>query len=77
MVTPDLSYKLRGVQEQREEEGRSKSSLTMSDLSQLRTVLRHYVNFLQKQKVSHVSNLAAFNFNFIVLWTVFFSYFFS
>lgn len=51
VVTPDLAYKLRRVQERREDAGKGESLLTMERLSEFRAVLRHYVNFLQKQKV--------------------------
>ncbi len=51
VVTPDLAYKLRRVQERREDSGRGESPLSMEHLSEFRTVLRHFVNFLQKQKV--------------------------
>ena len=33
------------------------SALTMEHLTQFRTVLRHYVNFLQKQKVSFANKI--------------------
>ena len=51
VMPPDLAYRLRGVQEKRREEGKGKSPLTDAHLTYFRTVLRHFVNFQQKQKV--------------------------
>ena len=51
MVPPDLAYKLRKLQDSRKDEGRGESPLTMDHLTEFRTVLRHYVNFMQKWKV--------------------------
>jgi hypothetical protein len=50
VVTPDLSYKLRREHERREDGGKKASSLSMEHLSEFRTVLRHFINFKQKQK---------------------------
>ena len=51
VVPPDLAYKLRRLQESRKDEGRRESLLTMEHLTEFRTVLRHFVNFMQKRKV--------------------------
>ena len=51
VVPPDLAYKLRKLQDSRKDEGRGESPLTMDHLTEFRTVLRHYVNFMQKRKV--------------------------
>ena len=51
VVPPDLAYKLRKLQDSRKDEGRGESPLTMEHLTEFRTVLRHYVNFMQKRKV--------------------------
>lgn len=52
VVPPDLAYKLRRLQDSRKDEGKRESPLTMDHLTEFRTVLRHYVNFMQKRKVS-------------------------
>ncbi len=51
VMPPDLAYRLRGVQEKRREEGKGKSPLTDAHLTYFRTILRHFVNFQQKQRV--------------------------
>ena len=51
VVPPDLAYKLRRLQDSRRDEGRRESPLTMEHLTEFRTVLRHFVNFMQKRKV--------------------------
>ena len=51
VVPPDLAYKLRRLQDSRRDEGREESLLTTDHLTEFRTVLRHYVNFMQKRKV--------------------------
>lgn len=51
ILPPDLAYRLRGVQERRREEGKRVSPLTDQHLTQFRTILRHFINFQQKQKV--------------------------
>ena len=53
VVPPDLAYKLRKLQDSRKDEGRGESPLTMNHLTEFRTVLRHFVNFMQKRKVSY------------------------
>ena len=50
IVPPDLAYKLRKEQDRRSER-REEKSLTMDHLYEFRTVLRHFINFKQKQKV--------------------------
>lgn len=54
VVPPDLSYQLRRLQERRRDEGRKESMLTDEHLTQFRTVLRHFINFQQKQKVKYI-----------------------
>ena len=50
IVPPGLAYKLRKEQDRRSER-REEKSLTMDHLYEFRTVLRHFINFKQKQKV--------------------------
>ena len=54
VMPPDLAYRLRGVQERRRQEGRRDSPLTDEHLTQFRTILRHFINFQQKQKVCRI-----------------------
>ncbi len=50
IVPPDLAYKLRLEQDRRSEKRRD-NSLTLDHLYEVRTVLRHFILFKQKQKV--------------------------
>lgn len=52
IVPPDLAYKLRMSHERRSEKVKKGDDLTMDHLTEFRTVLRHFVNFKQKQKVT-------------------------
>ena len=51
VVPPDLAYKLRMAHDRRTEKRKERETLTMDHLTEFRTVLRHFVNFKQKQKV--------------------------
>ena len=51
VVPPDLAYKLRMAHDRRTEKKKERETLTMDHLTEFRTVLRHFVNFKQKQKV--------------------------
>ena len=52
VVPPDLPYQLRRLQERRRDDGLKESTLTDAHLTQFRTILRHFINFQQKRKVT-------------------------
>eukprot|EP00731_Ephydatia_muelleri_P016761 Em0009g1185a len=51
LVTPDLDYKLRREHQKRSDAGMRASSLSLEHVEEFGRALRHYINFLQKQKV--------------------------
>ncbi|KAL5482136.1 hypothetical protein EMCRGX_G022425 [Ephydatia muelleri] len=50
LVTPDLDYKLRREHQKRSDAGMRASSLSLEHVEEFGRALRHYINFLQKQK---------------------------